>query len=66
MSSELVALRTFYLSAVQCLMLQHASVVVVVVVTRPLLRDDSAARDDRCPGTSVHTHCRKDSRFCQS
>ena len=26
----------------------------------------SAECDERCPGTSVHRRCRKDSRFCQS
>ena len=33
-------------------------------VKSPLL--DSAERDERCPGTSVHRRCRKDSQFCQS
>ena len=27
---------------------------------------DSAECEERCPGTSVHRRCRKDSRFCQS
>ena len=27
---------------------------------------DSAEGDERCPGTTVHRRCRKDSRFCQS
>ena len=27
---------------------------------------DSAEGDEKYPGTSVHRHCRKDSRFCQS
>ena len=30
----------------------------------PLL--DRAEWDERCPGTSVHKRCKKDSRFCQS
>ena len=27
---------------------------------------DSAESDERCPGTSVHRRCKKNSRFCQS
>ena len=26
---------------------------------------DSAERDEKCPGTSVHRRCRKNSQFCQ-